>query len=49
MGAKVKVTRKGGFTDIEIAGVVALTAVRVFGKYFIAGPFGACFVLASRQ
>lgn len=49
MGAKVEVTRKDGFTEIEIAGVVALTAVCVFANYFIVGLFGACFVLASRQ
>jgi hypothetical protein len=49
VGAKVEATRKDGFTDIEIAVVVALTAVCVFANYFIAGLFSACFVLASRQ
>jgi len=49
VGAKVEATRKDGFTDIEIAGVVALTAVCVFANYFIAALFSGCFVLASRQ
>ena len=44
-GRKVEATGKGGFTDREIAGVVALTAVRVFVKYFITGLFSACLCL----